>query len=386
MIAPHGGELIQQILVNQHANEYLTKGSSKLSSVVLNTWSLSDIELIASGAFSPLTGFMNLADYQNVLQRMRLADGTVWTIPITLDVTNEEAAKLEIGSEIGLKGPDGNLYGILLLEEKFTYDKQQEAQHIYGTTDINHPGVQKVFNKGETYLAGPTFMIKRPSHSPFDTYFKDPAEIRNAIKERGWQTIVGFQTRNPIHRAHEYIQKVALEMVDGLLIHPLVGETKKDDIPADIRMKSYQTLINQYYPKDRVMLSVYPAAMRYAGPREAVFHAIVRKNYGCTHFIVGRDHAGVGNYYGTYDAQKIFDNFSKEEIGINILKFEHSFYCTICESMGTTKTCPHEKEAHLILSGTKVRQMLRNGEYPPKEFSRPEVVKVLMEGLNQNEP
>lgn len=383
MITPHGGKLIQKIAGHKEANEFLNR-SSHLPSIVLDAWALSDLELIATGAFSPLTGFMNEQDYQNVLRNMRLSNGTVWTIPITLNITSEEAAKLKTGSEVGLKGRDGNLYGILQLEEKFKYDKHLEANHVYGTEDLNHPGVQKIFNKGDTYLAGPIYLLKRPSHSPFEAYFNDPIEIRKAIQDRGWQTIAGFQTRNPIHRAHEYIQKIALEMVDGLLIHPLIGETKKDDIPAEIRMQSYEALIDGYYPKERVKLSVYPAAMRYAGPREAVFHSIVRKNYGCTHFIVGRDHAGVGHYYGTYDAQKIFGNFCKDEIGINILKFEHSFYCTICESMCTLKTCPHEKEAHLYLSGTKVREMLRNGEYPPKEFSRPEVVKILMDGLSQN--
>lgn len=382
MIIPHGGKLINQFYKPDQIKNYL-ESSDNRPSIVLDSWSMSDLELIATGAYSPLTGFMGKMDYQSVLNNMRLADGTVWSIPITLAVTSKEASKLNTNSTVSLKGKDGKIYGILILEEIYKYNKKEEANLLYGTTDINHPGVRKIFDKGDTYLAGPIYLLDRPSHAPFEKYYNDPVEIRNTIQSKGWKTVVGFQTRNPIHRAHEYIQKIALEMVDGLLIHPLIGETKKDDIPAEIRMKSYESLIEGYFPKERVILSVYPAAMRYAGPREAVFHAIVRKNYGCTHFIVGRDHAGVGNYYGTYDAHKIFDNFSDDEIGIQILKFEHAFYCLVCQSICTTKTCPHSQENHIHLSGTKVREMLRNKKYPPKEFSRPEVVQTLIRGLTK---
>lgn len=385
MISPHGGKLINRIVEPEEKKAFLEK-SSDMHFIWINSWALTDLELIATGAFSPLTGFMGEKDYRSVLKNMRLCDGTVWTIPITLSVSDGEGSKLEIGQEIGLKGVDGNLYGILRLEEKYQYDKEEEARLVYGTTDIYHPGVQKIAQKENIYLAGPIYLLERPNHSPFEKYFLDPIDVRKAFQNKGWQTIVGFQTRNPIHRAHEYIQKTALEITDGLLIHPLIGETKQDDVPAELRMQSYQVLLDKYYPKDRVMLSVFPAAMRYAGPREAVFHAIVRKNYGCTHFIVGRDHAGVGNFYGTYDSQKIFNNFSKEELGIEILRFEHSFYCTICESMCTTKTCPHDRDFHLFLSGTKVRQMLRNGHFPPKEFTRPEVTEILVNGMRKDEP
>lgn len=377
LISPHGGSLIDRLLTGEDRTSALERASA-LPQVQLGPVELSDLELIANGAFSPLTGFMTRDDYESVVADMRLANGTVWPIPITLAVTREQADGLGVGSDVALTDGD-RVVGILELAEKFEYDRDREAEQVFRTTEDAHPGVARIHAAGDVYLGGDVHVVNLPDAPPFAEYRHTPAQTRAAIAERGWRRVVGFQTRNPIHRAHEYLTKVALEVVDGLLIHPLVGETKSDDIPAAVRMQAYEALLRDYYPADRTLLSVYPAAMRYGGPREAVFHAIARKNYGCTHFIVGRDHAGVGTYYGTYDAHMIFEEFDPGELEITPLFFEHTFWCHSCEGMASYKTCPHGDDQHLLLSGTKVREMLTGGELPPPEFSRPEVAQILID-------
>ncbi len=381
LIAPHGGELINR-LVSEAELPAMRERAEKSPVVQLSDVSLSDLELIATGVFSPLTGFMNSETYRSVVYDMHLPNGLPWTIPITLPVSREVADSLQVGADVALAAPNGELVGLLELAEKFDYDKEAEAENVYRTTEDAHPGVARLYAQGDVYLAGDVWLFSLPQPE-FPEIYRTPAQTRAIFAERGWRQVVAFQTRNPIHRAHEYLQKCALEMVDGLMLHPLVGATKSDDIPADVRIESYKVVLEHYYPAERVLLSAFPAAMRYAGPREAVFHAICRKNYGCTHFIVGRDHAGVGGYYGTYDAQLIFDEFDPAAIGIVPLRFEHAFYCRDCGHIVTAKTCPHGKDSWLHLSGTQVREKLSNGEALPVEFTRPEVSEVLLRSAAQ---
>jgi sulfate adenylyltransferase len=376
-IAPHGGVLIDRLVPAAEAEAFV-EAASRLPSLTLATRQLCDLELIAAGALSPLDGFMTERAYRSVVHDLHLPSGLAWTVPVTLPVDEGVARTLSIGADVALRDAAGAVAGLLTVSEIYRYDREVEAREVYGTTDLAHPGVAALLRQPSTLVAGPIRALPRPHDPIYDGYYLYPREVRARFAERGWRTIVGFQTRNPVHRAHEYIQKAALEVVDGLLLHPLIGETKSDDIPAEVRLRCYEILLEHYYPRERVLLAVLPASMRYAGPREAIFHAIMRQNYGCSHFIVGRDHAGVGNYYGTYDAQKLFDRFSRDELAIQPLKFEHTFYCRRCESMASPKTCPHGAEHHVILSGTKVRELLAAGEAPPPEYSRPEVAAVLV--------
>ena len=377
LIPPHGGSLVNRVL-EPEAAQAARKAAASLPQVTLSAREQCDLEMIAIGAFSPLTGFLGQADFTSVCKAMRLASGLVWTIPVTLSPPDAVTAKIKPGDRIALTDDRARLLAVMTVREKYAHDKALEIPNVYRTQDAAHPGVKIVQTQGEWCLGGDIDVIN-PNYEPdFPEYRWQPSRTRAEFAQRGWQTVAAFQTRNPIHRAHEYLTKCALELTDGLLIHPLVGETKADDIPADVRMACYRTLIDNYYNAQRTVLSVMPLAMRYAGPREAVLHALIRKNYGVTHFIVGRDHAGVGNYYGSYDAQKIFDQFAPQEIGVEPLKFEHTFYCRKTQAMASAKTTNSSKEDQVMLSGTKVREMLKAGQRPPAEFSRPEVADILI--------
>lgn len=379
--APHGGTLILNQAEEAEIAELLAE-SARLPRLTIGSRHLADLEMLATGAYSPLSGFLQRADYLSVVNDMHLSNGLPWTIPVTLAVEAQQTAGLREGARVVLVDASNSPQAVLTVEEIYPYDKQREASQVYRTQEEQHPGVRVLYQQGDLLLGGPVRVIGVQEQS-FARYRYTPTQTRELFARRGWTRVVGFQTRNPVHRAHEYIQKCALESVDGLYLHPLVGDTKEDDVPAEVRMRCYEVLLEHYYPADRVLLGVLPAAMRYAGPREAIFHAVMRKNYGCSHFIVGRDHAGVGNYYGTYDAQTIFAEFDAAQLGITPMFFDHAFFCRVCGSMASARTCPHGEDQHITLSGTRVRQMLQAGQTPPPEFSRPEVAAVLVEAMRQ---
>jgi len=377
LVPPHGGRLVDRQFEGREAREIIDE-VSECRMLTLNAREKNDLEMIGNGAMSPLEGFMCGRDYRSVVDLMHLASGPVWSLPVVFSV-KEGDPEVSPGDHVGLRDPEGNIWGDMRVEEVFEADLENEADRTLGTCDISHPGVAYLRSLSGRYIGGKVRSIRRRETESFPNYRLDPKETRVLFRARGWNTAVAFQTRNPIHRAHEYIQKCAMEIVDGLLLHPLVGETKEGDIPAETRMRCYEEILKDYYPSTRVAMSVFPAAMRYAGPREAVFHALLRKNYGCSHFIVGRDHAGVGDFYGTYDAQLIFDTLDPDQLGIVPLRFEHAFYCRKCGGMATSKTCAHDSSQHVFLAGRKVRAMLREGVMPPPEFTRPEIARILMD-------
>jgi sulfate adenylyltransferase len=369
---PHGGQLVDRRLDAEKAGAL---ASGPLPSLPVTAAEAADLRALATGAYSPLTGFMGAKEHESVTESMRLPDGTLWPIPVCLGIP--DGLRVDTG-RLALRGERGELLGVLEVAEVFERDRVAEAELVYGTTDPEHPGVARVLGAPSRAVAGPVQALVAPLPGPVGARALTPAETRAAFAERGWATVVGFQTRNPVHRAHEYLMKCALEMVDGLLLHPLVGPTKEGDVPAEVRLRAYEAVLG-YFPPARVLLAALVAPMRYAGPREAVLHALVRKNYGCTHFIVGRDHAGVGSYYGTFEAQELLASLPAGDLGVVPLRFDNAFYCRRCLAMATGKTCPHADGEHVALSGTQVRALLAAGQLPPPEFSRAEVAELLIE-------
>ncbi|MCL5071289.1 MAG: sulfate adenylyltransferase [Actinobacteria bacterium] len=377
LIHAHGKKLVSLLLSDEDKIEILSQAKN-LPKIKLSTLEFSDLIMLGNGAFSPLKGFMVKSDYLSVLNSMRLNNGMLWPMPVTLAADNID--NLKIGNRAALISPyDDELMGIIEVEDIYSYDKEEEAKKVFSTLDASHPGVKKLMGKGKYHIGGKVKVFSEGGYPQIFPEYARPAQTREIFASKGWKTIVAFQTRNPIHRSHEYLTKVVLENYDGLFIHPIVGKLKEDDIPANIRMACYKALIDNYYPKDRVVLKVYPMEMRYAGPKEAVLHAIIRQNYGCTHIIIGRDHAGVGKFYGPFDAQDIFDTISDKDLAIKPIKMDWTFYCQKCNSMASYKTCSHSDSDHKLISGTKLREMLSKGQYPPDYITRPEVSKILID-------
>ncbi len=378
IVSPHGGEL-KPLLIEEDGLEESIQKANKLPKVKMNSKETSDLIMLAIGAFSPLDGFMTESDYKSVVKNMELANGILWPIPVTFSVAKEDADSLKEGQDVALIDESSEeLMGTMTIKEKYGYDKKEEAVEVFKTNDQEHPGVKRLYTQGDIYIGGPVKVFKEGEYPQKYPEFARCAETRAIFKEKGWKTIAAFQTRNPMHRSHEFLAKISLEVSDGLFIHPIVGALKPGDIPADIRMKCYNVLLENYFPKERVVLKVYPMEMRYGGPREAVLHAIIRQNFGCSHLIIGRDHAGVGDYYGPFDAQDIFDEFKPGALEIKPLKIDWTFYCSKCEGMASMKTCPHSKEDRLLISGTDLRKMLAEGRKPHVQFSRPGVLDILI--------
>ncbi len=375
MINPHGGRLTDRVLGGDRLKEALER-SKTLRTLNINDESVSDVENIATGIYSPLEGFIGRADFRNVLNEMRLRNDLPWTIPIVLDADHEEAERLREGEDILLKSMSGRPVAILHLEEKYEFDRDELAEKVFLTMDGAHPGVAKVAAMKEVLLAGSIDLLE-VSPTPFDRYKLSPKETRILFKEKGWKTVVAFQTRNTPHIGHEYVQKTALTFTDGIFVNPVIGRKKKGDFKDEVILASYDELIKHYYLKERAVMAILQMEMRYAGPREAIHHAIVRKNFGCTHIIIGRDHAGVGNYYHPYAAQDIFEEFP--DLGIAPLFFRAFYYCKKCQSVVNEKICPHPPSEQVQFSGTKIRDLLVKGQVPPPELMRPEVAKIIMQ-------
>jgi sulfate adenylyltransferase len=374
LVTPHGGTLVDRIVTGDAAGALASRARS-LPKITLDARELADLELIAIGAASPITGFHGRADYESIIEKTRLAGGAVWPFPLTLAVSDDVA--VAPGDELALHDGNGRLWGSIRVRDVYARQLERELEAVYGTRDPSHPGVAYTLARPTKLVGGDVEVLPLPDDLPFAKHRLTPRALRAELDKRGWRRVAGFQTRNPIHRAHEHLTKLALEFSDGIVVHPLVGETKSDDVPASVRFAAYEVLIEKYYPRERTLLAAFPAAMRYAGPKEALFHALVRKNYGIDQLCVGRDHAGVGKFYAPLAAQQIFDQFPAADLDVRPLKFDPTFFCRACGNLASARTCPHGPEQRVELSGSKVREMLRAGENLPAEFTRPEVAEVL---------
>ena len=379
LVKPHGADQLMPLLLQGEELTQAKQRAASLPQLPLTSREIGDLIMLGIGGFTPLTGFMSQADWRGVCDNYTLSNGIFWPIPITLSTTAAQAATLKVGDEVALFNPETHeIMAILTLDEKYTIDKTYECQQVFKTTDLAHPGVQMVMKQGEVNLAGSVQVLSQGDFpNKYADLFLTPAQTRELFDQKGWRTVAAFQTRNPMHRSHEYLVKIAIEICDGVIVHSLLGKLKAGDIPAEVRTQAISVLIAQYFAKDTVIQAGYPLDMRYAGPREALLHAVFRQNYGCSHLIVGRDHAGVGNYYGAFDAQKIFDEIPKNTLEIKPMKIDLTFWCYKCGGMASQRTCPHQDTDHLLLSGTKLRELLSNNAVVPEEFSRAEVLEVL---------